>query len=80
MPTMKERIWVADNGHRVAVKVTAHQDNGTIHDRVNGFSRVDYECECGRTLFALGRPKKSHLNAHDSWTTPEQVRKILEMI
>jgi len=80
MLKIKERVWVADNGHRVAVKFSFHQDNGTIHDKVNKFSRVDYECECGRSLFTMGRPKKSHLNNHDSWTTPEQVKQILKML
>ena len=80
MTKIKERVWIGKNGHRVAVKFFFHQDNGTIHDRINKFSRTHYQCECGRTFDVSSRPRKSHLDSHDSWTTPEEAQNISRII
>lgn len=68
-----ERTWVASNGH--TVKVITKQNiacKTTWAGRNAAFAEVAYVCECGREFSIQGNPKKSALDAHDSWFTQEE--------
>jgi len=76
-----ERVWTATNGHLVVVKtfqqITA---KGSWSGYAHCFANVNYFCECGRTAWFTGNPKKAELANHDKWLTLEQVNHIVKMI
>jgi hypothetical protein len=73
-----ERTWVASNGH--TVKVITKQNiacKTTWAGRNAAFAEVAYVCECGREFSTQGNPKKSALDAHDSWFTKSERKELV---
>jgi len=78
---IKERVWIASNGHKVTVTTNQNiTSRGSIIGNSNHWSRVVYVCECGNETHTNGNPKKAILDSHNSWTTPAQIAHINSML
>ena len=70
---VQERVWSADNGHKVKVvtRFITHSQ-GTVMAKIENYCTTKYECDCGNETQHSGMPKKATLLSHDTWTTPQQ--------
>ncbi len=70
---VQERVWEADNGHKVYVVTRfVRHSQGTLIAKIANWCSTEYKCECGVQTFCAGMPKKATLLSHDLWTTPQQ--------
>ena len=78
---IKERVWIASNGHKVTVTTNQNiTSRGSIIGNSSHWSRVAYICECGNQTHTSGNPKKAILDSHDSWSTPADIEHLYKMI